>query len=291
MKSKLRMRISSIFIAVIMLINLLPVTAFATGPDWSGYTAISSAADLKNIANDMDGKYYLTQNITLTENWTPLGLGRSGSYDKFDGTPFTGTFDGNGHTISGLDTTTQFETYAGVGLFASVGAGGTIRNLTLSDANVYGRYWVGGFAGLNSGTIENCHLVDSKVGGYEKSNPSQNYNYIGGSQIGGIIGWNLPDGVITDSSVIRSSVLGNLNVGGVTGRNNGTISQSFVRDCSDDHWIGTKYQKSNATYSTALAMVCNSLMMQSQGYYNLTTPYMYVGGLVGSNESSQALEK
>ena len=291
MKSKLRMRISSIFIAVIMLINLLPVTAFATGPDWSGYTAISSAADLKNIANDMDGKYYLTQNITLTENWTPLGLGRSGSYDKFDGTPFTGTFDGNGHTISGLDTTTQFETYAGVGLFASVGAGGTIRNLTLSDANVYGRYWVGGFAGLNSGTIENCHLVDSKVGGYEKSNPSQNYNYIGGSQIGGIIGWNLPDGVITDSSVIRSSVLGNLNVGGVTGRNNGTISQSFVRDCSDDHWIGTKYQKSNATYSTALAMVCNSLMMQSQGYYNLTTPYMYVGGLVGSNESSQGLGK
>ena len=290
MKSKLRMRISSIFIAVIMLINLLPTTAFAIEPDWSDYTAISSEADLKNIENDMGGKYYLTQDITLTENWTPLGLGRSGSYDYFDGTPFTGIFDGNGHTIRGLDTATKFDTYAGVGLFASVGAGGTIRNLTLSDANVYGRYWVGGFAGLNSGVIENCHLVDSQVAGYEKSNPSQNYNYIGGSKIGGITGWNLEGGVITGSSVIRSSVLGNLNVGGIAGINNGTISQSFVRDCSDDHWIGTKYQKSNATYSTALAMVCNSLMMQLQGY-DLTTPYMYVGGLVGSNESSQGLGK
>lgn len=155
------------------MIALLPVRAFAE-PDWTGYTPISSEEDLAKIADDMDGKYYLTQDITLTDTWTPIGLGSSEEYDTFDGTAFTGVLDGDGHTISGLDTG-NLETDAGVGLFAKVGQGGAVRNLTLDDAYAYGRYWVGGVAGINDGAIENCHLVNSTIAGHEATSVSQ-YN-------------------------------------------------------------------------------------------------------------------
>ena len=284
MKSKLRMRISSIFIAVIMLINLLPTTAFAIEPDWSGYTAISSEADLKNIENDMDGKYYLTQNITLSAVWEPLGLGSEGQYidQPFSGIAFTGVLDGNGHQISGLNTG-NLATYAGVGLFAK--NAGTICNLTLSDAYVYGRYWVGGFAGINNGKIENCHLIDSTIAGHEETSASD-YNYVGGSQIGGFSGWNQQNGTISRCSVKQSGVFGNRYVGGAVGVNNGTIEQTFVRDCADvgnNVWIGSRYYKNNTVASLALLMHCNHL------YYigsSKNVPYMYTGGLVGSNQNN-----
>ena len=284
MKSKLRMRISSIFIAVIMLLNLFPATAFAIEPDWSGYTAISSEADLKNIENDMDGKYYLTQNITLSAVWEPLGLGSEGQYidQPFSGIAFTGVLDGNGHQISGLNTG-KLATYAGVGLFAK--NAGTICNLTLSDAYVYGRYWVGGFAGINNGKIENCHLIDSTIAGHEGTSASD-YNYVGGSQIGGFSGWNQQNGTISMCSVKQSGVFGNRYVGGAVGVNNGTIEQTFIRDCADVNnnvWIGSRYYKNNSVASLALRMHCNYLNYSGSGE---NAPYMYTGGLVGSNQNN-----
>ena len=151
----MKKRLLSVLLTLSMVLTLLPSAAFALEPDdqWAGYTAIDSQEDLEAIANNMSGKYYLTDDITLTGTWRPLGLGTSGEYDKFDGTPFTGVLDGDGHTISGLNTGTGFQTHAGVGLFAAVGQSGQIKNLTLNGADVYGRYWVGGFAGLNNGTI------------------------------------------------------------------------------------------------------------------------------------------
>ena len=285
----MKKRLLSVLLTLSMVLTLLPSAAFAMEPDdqWAGYTAIDSQEDLEAIANNMSGKYYLTDDITLTGTWTPLGHGSSGEYDNFDGTHFTGVLDGDGHTISGLNTGTDFQTYAGVGLFAAVGQSGQIKNLTLNGANVYGRYWVGGFAGLNSGTIENCHLTDSTVAGHEGSNPRFDYNYVGGSQIGGIAGWNQQNGTIASCSVTASSVLGNRYVGGVAGVNNGTIQQTFVRKCDDSNWIGTKYQKINSgNGSVAIRLVYNHLLMNGNSY---NTPYMYVGGLVGANQSADGI--
>ena len=152
---------------------------------------------------------------------------------------------------------------------------------------MYARYWAGAIAGLNNGTIENCHVVDSVIAGREGTNPQTEYNYVGGSQIGGITGWNCASGHITDCSVMTTSVLGNRFIGGIAGANNGLIEKTFVRDCapSDDgsstsRWIGSTYYKVNGSRSTALLLHENYLL-NSQGS---NAPYMMVGGLVGSND-------
>lgn len=73
---------------------LVLATALLTSVSAFAQTRISTEAQLKAIANDLNGKYVLTQNITLSDDeWTPIG-----TKDR----PFTGTLDGQGHTIIGL---------------------------------------------------------------------------------------------------------------------------------------------------------------------------------------------
>lgn len=82
---------------------------------------------------------------TTFDKWKPVGtLNR----------PFIGTFDGDGHTIRGLYVNVN-ENY--VGLFGCVGAGGTVKNVTIADSYVSGKVNVGDICGRNDGGIvENC---------------------------------------------------------------------------------------------------------------------------------------
>ena len=166
----------------------------------------------------------------------------------------------------------------------------SFRNLTLKDADINGRTWVGGFAGVNSGVIENCTVTGSTVTGREGSAPAQEYNYVGGSQIGGLAGWNQSGGAISKSALLESSVHGNRYVGGIAGVNNGQISQTFVRDCTreEGNWIGSKYYKDNSAASNALKMHLNYLitLVNSGQASGTNAPYMYTGGLVGANQSN-----
>lgn len=76
---------------------------------WTECKEISTAAQLKEIANDLTGWYKLTADITLTEEWTAVGL-YYGSYEFYEPNwwlySFRGTFDGNGHKINGLQLNT-----------------------------------------------------------------------------------------------------------------------------------------------------------------------------------------
>ncbi len=91
-------------------------------PEPEGPVEISDAAGLAAIKNDLDGEYILTEDITLTVEWTPIA-------------DFSGTLDGNGHTISGL-TISNADSASNVGLFATVLAGATIENVTLKDVSI-----------------------------------------------------------------------------------------------------------------------------------------------------------
>ena len=105
----------------------------------------------------------LTENITLPEvtganpsNWTPIGTSISNAYK--------GTFDGGGHTITGLAVTGSNE-YAG--LFGCIGSGGTVKNVVLKDVQIAsdnGGSAVGGVAGYSYGTLENCSVSGSVSG-------------------------------------------------------------------------------------------------------------------------------
>lgn len=98
----------------------------------SAQTQITDEAGLKAIANDLGGNYVLAADITLTGQWTPLGN---------EGSPFTGTFDGGGHSIKGL-TVTASSDLDNSGLFGYA-TGATLKNVSIIGAKVDGDEHVG----------------------------------------------------------------------------------------------------------------------------------------------------
>ena len=96
--------------------------------------------------------YELTADIVLdnSTNWNPIGRGSNGISSAY---AFSGTFDGKGHTISGLYFKSNSNYYT-FGLFGY--NSGTIKNLFVKDCNITGYFWNGVIAGINYGTIENC---------------------------------------------------------------------------------------------------------------------------------------
>lgn len=168
----------------------------------------------KNAANNIEDTKIcaeLTKDIDLSgEAWTPIGIGGA----LYAGTPpYSGTFDGKGHTIKNLsiDSSAHY-----VGLFGYV-YGGTIRNLTVSGS-VKGSEHTGGIAGAaNGGTFENC----------------ANQCAVQGGTTGGIIGFATEEGtlIVRDCYNVGSitTTTGN-SVGGIIGQcinTSGTIRNCY----------------------------------------------------------------
>lgn len=152
---------------------------------------ISTAEDLQWMANQVNndnlnygGKYYVLENdITLsgTDNHVAIGTKQS---------PFRGTFDGQFHTIDGINFTTTLQ---GAGLFGYVDFGATVKNVgvinsSISASGLEGKN-VGGIVGNNAGLIENCYTTGSLSGI---------------STVGGIAGNNTGDAVSLKGGTIRN---------------------------------------------------------------------------------------
>ena len=124
---------------------------------------VYNAEGLKNIAELVNEEWKLGINITLTDNidltgidWTPIG--------KDDNKAYTGTFDGNGKTITGLTVTGSYK-YAG--LFGDIDENGTVKNVVLEGVQITrdnSSGYAGGVAGDSWGTIENCSVSGSVSG-------------------------------------------------------------------------------------------------------------------------------
>lgn len=119
----------------------LVALAMATSTSAFAATPINDAAGLAAMSNDLSGEYELTADITLAGEWTPVGNNDA---------PFTGKLNGNGHTITGLTNTTNGNW---IGLFGAVS--GTVQNVRIEGANIYGNEHVGIVAGrvCNGGVI------------------------------------------------------------------------------------------------------------------------------------------
>ena len=158
---------------------------------------------------DANGTYTSGSTNTAPEEWTPIGK----YTDDNDKTPYTGTFDGQGHTIKGLYVNSASDAY--VGLFGCL-EGAAVRNLTV-DGYVQGYKTAGGIAGYASNAaIENCSNHCSVFGG---SN----------SMIGGIAGLNFDGAKIIDCYNVGT--IRNSNVfepcGGIVWGNAGTVSNCY----------------------------------------------------------------
>ena len=170
-----------------------------------GSYTVTSADGLMNIAELVNGgktdiNITLDKNIDLTgKGWTPIGTDYDNSY--------TGTFDGGGHTITGLTVTTNDE-YAGLfGYLSNFGnAAGTVKNVVMEGIQITCNHrsgYAGGVVGYSWGTIENC-----SVSGSVSATVS----------VGGVVGVQR-DGSITGCSS-SATVKGTLYVGGVAGWTN-----------------------------------------------------------------------
>ena len=177
--------------------------------DDGSYT-VTSADGLMNIAKLVNGgktdiNITLTADIDLTgKNWTPIGTSFHNSY--------TGTFDGGGHTITGLTVTTNDE---GVGLFGYLGKAGTVKNVVMEGVQItsnqiYGGS-IGGVAGYSWGTIENCS-VSGSVSGTDC--------------VGGVVGSQKAGSIIGCSS--SATVKGTHYVGGVAGEKWGSMTACYA---------------------------------------------------------------
>ena len=183
---------------------------------------IGTAAELYWFAEQVNGGEYganavLTKDITINKGvlnavasnnttglqpWTPIGT----DYTK----AYTGTFDGDDHTISGLYYS---DTNGFCGLFGYVGNGGQVKNVKVDDSYINDTVYVGGVCGYNyGGTITNCSFDGSVTSTFRMS------------YVGGVCG-------ISSGSIINcyntGSVTGISVVGGVCGRNAGTITNCY----------------------------------------------------------------
>lgn len=207
-----------------------------------GYTEVSEGnytvdneKGLKNLAKlvnngAIDINITLTADITLTGEWTPIG-----NYEQ----KYTGTFDGNGKTITGL-TIDQKET-SFLGLIGYLGSGGKVQNLTLENVNLNGNWNVGGVVGYNNnGTVTAC-TASGSINGKERVGGIVGCNYLGtvtacyntsstvnGSYlIGGVVGQN-NKGIVTACYNASGSIYGEVTVGGVVGDNyTGTVTACY----------------------------------------------------------------
>lgn len=188
---------------------------------------ITSCAELKGFADLVNGeepgaKGILTKNITLNEpgdyaqKWTPMGASSSAA--------FTGDFDGNGKTITGLYMDGED---AISGLFGYVGKTGSIHDLTIADASVKsmktGSYnpkvYTALAAASNAGTISNVTLKNSMIssGGYAGGIAALNE--------GTITGCANESAPVTHNEKATSSYYA--LAGGIAGQNSGTIALSY----------------------------------------------------------------
>ena len=168
----------------------------------------------------------LTADIDLkNEAWTPIGIGKD---TREEDLPYSGTFDGNGHTISGLNV--NYGDKNG-GLFCHVKSA-TIKNLTVAGSVTYSSgdgIVYGGIVGCaNSSTIENCTNRCTVTGTW---------------YAGGIVGWSV------DSDIIGCANFGNISSpfrsGGICGEITGQVDaygiDATIRDCYNVGMVSGKY--------------------------------------------------
>ena len=165
----------------------------------NGSYTVYNADGLLNVAELVNGgktdiNITLDKNIDLTgKDWTPIGTSFDNSY--------TGTFDGGGHTITGLTITTKDQF---VGLFGYLNRAGTVKNVVMEGVQITSNHMfgnTGGVAGFSWGTIENCSVSGSISGTVS---------------VGGVVGAQRDRSITGCSS--SATVKGTLNVGGVAGQ-------------------------------------------------------------------------
>ena len=236
----------------------------------NGSYTVTSADGLMNIAKLVNGgktdiNITLDKNIDLTgKGWTPIGTSFDNSYK--------GTFDGGGHTITGLAVTTNDQF---VGLFGYLNRAGTVKNVVMEGIQItsnHGSSQAGGVVGFSRGTIENCSVSGSVSGTV---------------YVGGVVGaqWG---GSITGCSS-SATVKGTVDVGGVVGQTN---SNATMTACYATGNVTLEIAPiNNIDVGGAVGFNGGSRILACYATGNVTstgssTVNVYIGGFCGYNSTT-----
>ena len=231
----------------------------------NGSYTVYNADGLLNVAELVNGgktdiNITLDKNIDLTgKDWTPIGTSFDNSY--------TGTFDGGGHTITGLTITTKDQF---VGLFGYLNRAGTVKNVVMEGIQITSNHMfgnTGGVAGFSWGTIENCSVSGS----------------VSGTKcVGGVVGAQKAGSITGCSS--SATVKGTVDVGGVAGEKWGSMTACYAtgnvtleidspKNLSGGGLVGFNGGSSVlACYATGNVTSTGS-----------STGYVHIGGFLGDN--------
>ena len=229
---------------------------------------VYNANGLMNVAELVNGgktdiNITLDKNIDLTgKDWTPIGTDYDNSYK--------GTFDGGGHTITGLTFTTNDE-YAG--LFGWLNRAGTVKNVVMEGVQItsnqiYGGS-IGGVVGYSWGTIENCSVSGSVSGTV---------------YVGGVVGAQIGGSITGCSS--SATVKGTVDVGGVAGQTN---SSATLTACyATGNVIIEINPKKNIAGGSLVGMNAGISLLACYATGNVTstgssTGKVHIGGFLGNN--------
>jgi hypothetical protein len=246
----------------------------------SSVIEVGNLTQLQAMQGDLSAEYKLIRDIDAseTETWNNgQGFNPIGADVRF-----TGSFDGQNHTISNLSINRLDDN---VGLFGRIDSSAEVENVGVINVNITGEEIVGGLVGDNSdGTVSNSYstgnvtgeeIVGGLVGNNYKGNISNSYSTgnvtgEGEGEVGGLVGDN-SDGTVSNS-YSTGNVTGDSMVGGLVGDNSGTVSNSYsTGNVTGGEDVGglvgyNSYGNISNSYSTG----------------NVTGEY-YVGGLVGGN--------
>ena len=278
----MKKRLLALLLVLTMVFSLMPAALAADTVDVAALPEYAADADISTgaaykisteeslrafaaavKADDGNGTYahagvtlYLAGDIALTGTWTPVG-----NAALYPGDFFAGTFDGCGHTISGLNV-------QGQGLFAAINQA-TIRNLNVSGTVSSTVNYVGGIVGkVQAGTIENCSFSGSVssskskayVGGIAGGLYSANVTISGcantadvtGGYAGGILGFWKKAATI-QNCYNTGSITGSDKAGGIVGQ----LSSGTIENCYSIGDIGGKASQKGGIFAFSSATVKN----------------------------------
>ena len=237
----------------------------------NGSYTVTSADGLMHVAELVNGgktdiNITLDKNIDLTgKGWTPIGTSFDNSYK--------GTFDGGGHTITGLAVTTNDQF---VGLFGYLNRAGTVKNVVMEGVQItsnqiYGGS-IGGVVGSSWGTIENCSVSGSVSGTV---------------YVGGVVGVQIGGSITGCSS--SATVKGTVDVGGVAGQTN---SNATMTACYATGNVTLEIAPiNNIDVGGAVGFNGGSRILACYATGNVTstgssTVNVYIGGFCGYNSTT-----
>ncbi|MDD2359064.1 MAG: X2-like carbohydrate binding domain-containing protein [Syntrophaceticus schinkii] len=237
---------------------------------------------LDNVRECLDKHFIQKADIDLSSyhtdgGWIPIGV---------SGSSFTGTFNGNGKTISNLTINRSTTDY--VGLFGVTGATAQIQNMKLENTNVTGKQYTGALVGRNEGTITDSYATGAVTGA--------------GTYVGGLVGFNTK---AISGSYTTGTVNGQQRTGGLAGENGGTITNSYATGAVTGAGtyvgglVGFNTKAISGSYTTGtvngqqrtggLAGENKGTITNSYATGAVTSADDYVGGLVGYNQQNSSI--